>query len=65
MMKMRQRNMITPLLNGDFRQAVHNGAREWASLPTAQGGSYHRGQPARSIERLEQVYNDALARYQR
>lgn len=64
-MKMRQRNMITPLLNGDFRQAVHNGAPEWASLPTAQGGSYYRGQPARPIERLEQVYNEALARYQR
>jgi muramidase (phage lysozyme) len=64
-MKMRQRNMITPLLNGDFRQAVYNGAREWASLPTPQGGSHYRGQHARPIERLEQVYNEALARYQR
>lgn len=64
-MLMRQRNMITPLLNGNFRQAVYNGAPEWASLPTAQGGSYYRGQHARSIERLEEVYNEALARYQR
>jgi hypothetical protein len=57
--------MITPLLNGDFRQAVYNGVREWASLPTPQGGSYYGGQPARSIEQLERVYNDALARHQR
>jgi muramidase (phage lysozyme) len=64
-MLMRQRNMITPLLNGNFRQAVHNGAPEWASLPTAQGGSHYPGQHARSIESLERVYNEALARYQR
>lgn len=64
-MKMRQRNMITPLLNGDFRQAVYNGAQEWASFPTARGGSHYRGQHARSIESLERVYNEALARYQR
>jgi muramidase (phage lysozyme) len=64
-MLMRRRGMITPLLEGNFRQAVFNGAPEWASLPTARGGSYYPGQHARPIEQLERVYNDALARLQR
>ncbi|HEX8558027.1 MAG TPA: glycoside hydrolase family 104 protein [Pyrinomonadaceae bacterium] len=64
-MLMRRRGMITPLLEGDFRQAVFNGAREWASLPTARGVSNYPGQHARPIEQLERVYNEALARRRR
>lgn len=63
-MLMRQRGMIAPLLEGDFRRAVYNGAPEWASLPTARGGSHYRGQHARPIDQLERVYNEALARHQ-
>ena len=63
-MLMQRRRMIEPLLSGNVQQAVYNGAQEWASLPTAGGGSYYGGQPARSIGEIERVYNDALRRYQ-
>ncbi len=62
---MKQRRMISPLLKGDIAQAIHKGAPEWASLPTAKGGSYYGGQPAKSIEALEVKYRAALANYQK
>lgn len=61
-MLMQRRGMIEPLLRGDIRTAVFRGAPEWASLPTARGGSFYGGQPARSIEQIETRYRNALAR---
>ncbi|HEX7314731.1 MAG TPA: peptidoglycan-binding protein [Pyrinomonadaceae bacterium] len=60
---MQRRGMIEPLLRGDLRTAVFRGAPEWASLPTARGGSYYGGQPARSIEQIETRYRSSLAQY--
>lgn len=61
---MQRRGMIAPLLRGDFNGAIHKGAPEWASLPTASGGSYY-GQGAKSLSSLRSVYAQALRRYQR
>lgn len=61
---MQRRGMIEPLLRGDIRTAVFRGAPEWASLPTARGGSYYGGQPARTIREIETRYNASLERYQ-
>ena len=61
---MQRRGMIEPLLRGDLRTAVFRGAPEWASLPTARGGSYYGGQPARTIREIETQYNSSLARQQ-
>jgi muramidase (phage lysozyme) len=61
---MKRRKMIEPLLGGNLRSAVTNGAPEWASLPTAGGGSYYGGQPSRTFEEITTEYNSALQRYQ-
>jgi muramidase (phage lysozyme) len=63
---MQGRNMITPLLHGDFDQAVQNGCQEWASFPDANkgGASHYGGQPSRSLAQLRTKYKEALARYQ-
>lgn len=58
---MKKRGMIEPLLTDNLRQAVFNGAPEWASLPTEGGGSYYGGQPARTITEIEKKYKEALA----
>ena len=60
---MQRRGMIAPLLRGDFNGAIHKGAPEWASLPTASGGSYY-GQGAKSLSSLRSVYAAALKKYQ-
>lgn len=60
---MQRRGMIEPLLRGDFATAIHRGAPEWASLPTANGGSYY-GQGAKTLSSLRNVYNAALRNHQ-
>jgi muramidase (phage lysozyme)/peptidoglycan hydrolase-like protein with peptidoglycan-binding domain len=60
---MQRRGMIEPLLRGDFAEAIHRGAPEWASLPTASGGSYY-GQGAKTLSSLRSVYNSALRTHQ-
>lgn len=60
---MQRRGMIEPLLRGDFAAAIHRGAPEWASLPTASGGSYY-GQGARTLSSLRNVYSTALREHQ-
>ena len=62
---MQGRGMITPLLRGDFNTAIHKGAPEWASLPTASGGSFYGGQGAKSLSSLRSAYATALRKYQR
>ena len=61
---MQRRGMIEPLLRGDFAEAIHRGAPEWASLPVEGGGSYYGGQGARTLSSLREVYNTALRQYQ-
>ena len=60
-----RRQMISPLLRGDFDTAVQQGCREWASLPdsTNNGKSHYGGQPARNIAQLRAKYQEALAKY--
>lgn len=60
---MQRRGMIEPLLRGDFAAAIHRGAPEWASLPTASGGSYY-GQGAKTLGSLRNVYSSALRTHQ-
>lgn len=60
---MQRRGMIEPLLRGDFAEAIHRGAPEWASLPTASGGSYY-GQGAKTLSSLRGVYNTSLRSHQ-
>jgi muramidase (phage lysozyme) len=60
---MKRRGMITPLLANELRTAVTNGAPEWASLPTAAGGSFYGGQPAKSFQQISATYNEALKKY--
>jgi muramidase (phage lysozyme) len=60
---MKRRKMIEPILAGNLRQAVTNGAPEWASLPTAGGGSYYGGQPAKSYTQILETYTAALKNY--
>ena len=60
---MQRRGMIEPLLRGDFAAAIHRGAPEWASLPTASGGSYY-GQGAKTLTSLRSVYTSALRSHQ-
>jgi muramidase (phage lysozyme) len=55
-----RRRMIDPLLAGNLRLAVTRGAPEWASLPTASGGSYYGGQPSRSFGEISTRYNASL-----
>jgi hypothetical protein len=57
---MKDRNMITPLLNGDLQTAVNRGANEWASLPKADGNGVYAGQNARSFGAIESAYNGFL-----
>jgi muramidase (phage lysozyme) len=64
---MQQGGMIPLLLSGkpeDFEKAVNLGAKIWASLPTATGGSEYAGQPARHMAKIKQHFEDALKKYQ-
>lgn len=45
------RGALTPLLEGDFDEAIHRCAQEWASLP---GSPY--GQPTFSLEKAREVF---------
>lgn len=56
---MRQRGMITPLLNGQTRQAFRNGKDEWASLP----GSPYK-QPTQNESKMLAFYQQRLGLYQ-
>ncbi|HEY0428499.1 MAG TPA: peptidoglycan-binding protein [Pyrinomonadaceae bacterium] len=60
---MQRRGMIEPLLRGDFAEAIHRGAPEWASLPIEGGGSYYGGQGARTLSSLRQIFSTSLERY--
>jgi peptidoglycan hydrolase-like protein with peptidoglycan-binding domain len=62
-MLMQRRGMIAPLLRGDFAEAIHRGAPEWASLPVSGGGSYYGGQGAKSLNSLRNVFTASLERY--
>ncbi len=64
-MLMQYRGMITPLLAGNFDQAVGNGSREWASLPKTGGGGSYVGQRAHSLETLRREYQKALEKLTR
>jgi len=61
-MLMQRRGMIEPLLRGDFAEAIHRGAPEWASLPVAGGGSYYGGQGAKTLSSLRNVFTASLER---
>lgn len=52
---MQQRGMIKPLMEGNIPDAIKAGNQEWASLP---GSPY--GQKTRSMNRLLEVYDNAL-----
>lgn len=52
---MQQRGMIEPLMKGNIPDAIKAGNQEWASLP---GSPY--GQKTRSMNRLLEVYDNAL-----
>jgi len=62
-MLMQRRGMIEPLLRGDFTEAIHRGAPEWASLPIPGGGSYYGGQGAKTLSSLQNVFTTSLNRY--
>lgn len=57
--KMRDRNMVAPLLRGDTRTAMARGAPEWASLP---GSPYQ--QPTVSQSTVIDTFNARLGVYQ-
>jgi muramidase (phage lysozyme) len=57
---LRNRGVADEVEAGNWQAAIANGANnEWASLP---GSPY--GQPTRSMEELQKVYEQALAKYQ-
>ena len=53
-----RRGALDPFLRGEkFGKVIDKLAPEWASLPTAQGGSYY-GQPSKSLGDLYRVYEE-------
>lgn len=53
-----RRGALEPFLRGEkFGTVIDKLAPEWASLPTAQGGSYY-GQPSKSLGELYRVYEE-------
>jgi RHS repeat-associated protein len=52
---MDKRGMVTAAMNGNIRQAIQNGGREWASLP---GSPY--GQPTQSMNSALQTYGSTI-----
>lgn len=58
---LKRRGALDPLLKGDITTAIHKSAPEWASLPTAKGGSYY-GQPSKSLKNLQNYYQKQLGK---
>ena len=58
---LKRRGALDPLLKGDVTTAIHKSAPEWASLPTAKGGSYY-GQPSKSLKSLQDYYQKQLGK---
>lgn len=53
-----RRGALDPFLRGEkFGKVIDKLAPEWASLPTAEGGSYY-GQPSKSLGDLYRVYEE-------
>lgn len=55
----KNRQALTNILNGEFNTAIHKLAPEWASLPTKRGTSYYKGQRARPLSKLQEIYKQA------
>lgn len=53
----RQRGALDDILNDRFETAINKLSKEWASLPTAEGKGYYKGQKARKIDFLKKTYN--------
>jgi len=58
---LKRRGALDPLLKGDITTAIYKSAPEWASLPTAKGGSYY-GQPSKSLKALQDYYQKQLGK---
>ena len=58
---LKRRGALDPLLKGDVTTAIYKSAPEWASLPTAKGGSYY-GQPSKSLKSLQDYYQKQLGK---
>lgn len=58
---LQRRGALGPLLKGDITTAIHKSAPEWASMPTAKGGSYY-GQPSKSLKNLQEYYQKQLGK---
>ena len=56
--KMKYRDVIEPLQNGDIRTAIHNGGKEWASLP---GSPYGQVQAGYTVDKAVDYYNQRLS----
>jgi peptidoglycan hydrolase-like protein with peptidoglycan-binding domain len=56
--KMKYRDVIEPLQNGDIRTAIKNGGKEWASLP---GSPYGQVQEGYTADKAVDYYNQRLA----
>jgi peptidoglycan hydrolase-like protein with peptidoglycan-binding domain len=56
--KMKYRDVIEPLQSGDIRTAIHNGGKEWASLP---GSPYGQVQQGYTIDKAVDYYNQRLS----
>jgi len=53
----KQRGAVEDILNDNFEGAINKLSKEWASLPTSRGGSVYKGQKARKLDFLKNVYN--------
>ena len=60
-----RRNMIAPLLQGDFDTAIQRGSLEWASLPDSEknGHSHYGGQSARTLAQLRAKFTSSFGLY--
>lgn len=56
--KMKYRDVIEPLQSGDIRTAIHNGGKEWASLP---GSPYGQVQQGYTVDKAVDYYNQRLS----
>ena len=53
----KQRGAVEDILNDNFEGAINKLSKEWASLPTSRGSSAYKGQKARKLDFLKNVYN--------
>jgi len=53
----KKRGALEDVKSGRFREAIYKISWEWASLPGPDGASRY-GQPAKSIEELEEIYKN-------